>query len=137
MRHVLVLSLLLLLLPNMSKAQEAEAAPEPATADAMPPAPAWLDELDALYDTSIRVPGLEDRTFSPEHWWEVALPLATQARGFQVEEVGSSAEGRPLRHVSWGGGHRAEERRGGKEWARQGSTRWPPGHEKKKMHNEN
>src|SRR3546814_20633634 len=58
MRHVLVLSLLLLLLPNMSKAQEAEAAPEPATADAMPPAPAWLDELDALYDTSIRVPGL-------------------------------------------------------------------------------
>src|SRR3546814_5968944 len=73
MRHVLVLSLLLLLLPNMSKAQEAEAAPEPATADAMPPAPAWLDELDALYDTSIRVPGLEDRTFSPEHWWEVAL----------------------------------------------------------------
>ncbi|HEY9540676.1 MAG TPA: M14 family zinc carboxypeptidase [Luteimonas sp.] len=105
MRHVLVLSLLLLLLPNMSKAQEAEAAPEPATADAMPPAPAWLDELDALYDTSIRVPGLEDRTFSPEHWWEVALPLATQARGFQVEEVGSSAEGRPLRHVSWGDGH--------------------------------
>src|SRR3546814_5432743 len=96
---------LLLLLPNMSKAQEAEAAPEPATADAMPPAPAWLDELDALYDTSIRVPGLEDRTFSPEHWWEVALPLATQARGFQVEEVGSSAEGRPLRHVSWGDGH--------------------------------
>src|SRR3546814_4062794 len=105
MRHVLVLSLLLLLLPNMSKAQEAEAAPEPATADAMPPAPAWLDELDALYDTSIRVPGLEDRTFSPEHWWEVALPLATQARGFQVEEVGSSAEGRQLRHVSWGDGH--------------------------------
>src|SRR3546814_1276198 len=95
MRHVLVLSLLLLLLPNMSKAQAAEAAPEPATADAMPPAPAWLDELDALYDTSIRVPGLEDRTFSPEHWWAVALPLATQARGFQVEEVGSSAAGRP------------------------------------------
>src|SRR3546814_13572828 len=100
MRHVLVLSLLLLLLPNMSKAQEAEAAPEPATADAMPPPPAWLDELDALYDTSIRVPGLEDRTFSPEHWWEVALPLATQARGLQVEEVGTSAEGRHLRHVS-------------------------------------
>src|SRR3546814_19210634 len=104
MRHVLVLSLLLLLLPNMSKAQEAEAAPEPATADAMPPPPAWLAALDALYDTSIRVPGLEDRTFSPEHWWEVALPLAPQARGFQVEEVGRRADGRPLPPVSWGVG---------------------------------
>src|SRR3546814_14898277 len=77
MRHVLVLSLLLLLLPNMSKPQEAEAAPEPATADAMPPSPAWLDELEALYDPSIRVPALEDRPFYAEPWWDVALTLTT------------------------------------------------------------
>lgn len=104
MRHVLALFLLLLLLPNMSNAREAEKTPEPAIAGALPSPPAWLGELDALYDASIRVPSLEDRAFSPEHWWDVALPLATQARGFRVEEVGRSAEGRPLRHVAWGDG---------------------------------
>lgn len=106
MPRLLTLSLLLLplLLPNVSGAREAEAASKSATAGAMPPPPAWLDELDALYDTRVRVAGLEDRAFSPEHWWDVAAPLATQARGFQSEEVGRSAEGRPLRHVSWGEG---------------------------------
>jgi hypothetical protein len=106
MPRVLTLSLLLLplLLPNVSGAREAEAASKSATAGAMPPPPAWLHELDALYDTRVRVAGLEDRAFSPEHWWDVAAPLATQARGFQSEEVGRSAEGRPLRHVSWGEG---------------------------------
>src|SRR3546814_19563321 len=95
MRHVLALSLLLLplLLPNMSKSQETETAPEPATADAMPPPPAWLEELAAPYDASFRVPGLEDRTFSPEHWWDDALPLATKAGGLQVVEVDRSADG--------------------------------------------
>jgi len=110
MRRALVPSLLpsllflLLMLPNVSVAQQAETAPRSATTDAMPPPPAWLGELDALYDARIRVAGLDDRMFSPEHWWDVAGPLATEAHGFQVEEVGSSAEGRPLRHVSWGQG---------------------------------
>lgn len=106
MRRVLVLSLLLLplLLPTMSRAQEAEAASKSATADAMPPPPSWLDELDTLYDARIRVEGLEDRRFSPEHWWEITGPLATESHGFETEEVGRSAEGRPLRHVSWGEG---------------------------------
>ncbi len=106
MPRVLALSLLLfaLLLPNMSGARETQAASKPSTADAMPPPPAWLDELDALYDERVRVAGLEDRAFSPEHWWDIALPLATQAHGFHAEEVGRSAEGRPLRHVSWGQG---------------------------------
>lgn len=90
MHRVLVLSLLML--------------PLLATAAPMPPPPAWLGELDGLYDPRIRVAGLEDRAFSPEHWWEVAGPLATEARGFKTEEVGRSAEGRPLRHVSWGQG---------------------------------
>lgn len=106
MPRVLALSLLLLplLLPNVSGARETEAASRSATADAMPPPPAWLNELDALYDARVRVAGLEDRAFSPEHWWDVAGPLATEARGFHTEEVGRSAEGRPLRHVSWGQG---------------------------------
>ena len=93
MRRILALSLSLvaLLAPGIALA-------------AVPPPPAWLVELDALYDARIRVAGLEDRTFSPEQWWQVAGPLATEARGFQTEVVGHSAEGRPLRHVSWGKG---------------------------------
>ncbi len=71
---------------------------------AMPQAPAWLAELDALYDAKIRVEGLEDRRFQPEHWWNVAGPLANAADGFAVEEIGRSVEGRPLRHVRWGRG---------------------------------
>ncbi|MDQ2701385.1 MAG: peptidase M14 [Pseudomonadota bacterium] len=72
----------------------------------IPPPPAWLNELDALYDAKVRVSGLEERDFSPEQWWKVATPLATEARGFSTEEVGRSAEGRPLRHVSWGTGEK-------------------------------
>lgn len=76
----------------------------PMTANALPPPPTWLADLDALYDAEIRVAGLDDRTFAPEQWWEVATPLATGTAGFQVEQVGESAEGRPLRHVAWGEG---------------------------------
>jgi predicted deacylase len=93
MLRALVLSLLLLpLLPNPAMAQDSGSPP------------AWLKALDARYDADIRVAGLEDRAFKPEHWWEVAGPLATEARGFGTEDVGRSVEGRPLRHVSWGQG---------------------------------
>ncbi len=108
MRRVLALSLLpsLLLIPLLWPG--ASAAKEPAststTAAAMPPPPTWLREMDALYDKRVRVADLEDRAFSPEHWWDVAGPLATPAQGFRTEEVGRSVEGRPLRHVSWGEG---------------------------------
>lgn len=105
MRFVLTLPLLLpLLLPGACWSQEAEAGPASATAATMPAPPAWLDELDALYDKDIRAAGLDDRKFSPEQWWNVAGPLATEARSFRTENVGQSAEGRPLRHVSWGQG---------------------------------
>jgi hypothetical protein len=96
----LLLSSLLPAIP--SAAGETHASPKPAVA--MPAPPAWLDALDALYDQRIRVAGLEHRAFQPEHWWDVAAPLATPARGFTTEEIGRSAEGRPLRHVSWGEG---------------------------------
>ncbi|MGY0619248.1 M14 family zinc carboxypeptidase [Lysobacter sp. A378] len=106
MCRVLALYLLLLplLMPIVSEAQEADAASVSTTTATMPPPPAWLGELDALYDTRVRVAGLDDRTFSPEQWWDVAGPLATEAWGFHTEEVGRSAEDRPLRHVSWGQG---------------------------------
>ncbi|HRN62871.1 MAG TPA: M14 family zinc carboxypeptidase, partial [Luteimonas sp.] len=89
MRRLLALCLLLLAWP---------------AAAALPPPPAWLDELDALYDTHVRVDGLDDRRFQPEHWWAVAAPLASDGAGFRTELLGESAEGRPLRHVSWGKG---------------------------------
>lgn len=70
----------------------------------VPAAPAWLLQVEALYDSELRVPGLEARTFQPEQWWEVATPLLSPARGFSTETVGNSAEGRPLRHIAWGQG---------------------------------
>ncbi len=108
MPRVPVLSLLLLLpllFPDMAMARDSGIAPSAAAGTAALPAPpAWLKALDARYDARIRVAGLEDRAFSPEQWWDVATPLATEARGFRTEDVGRSAEGRPLRHVSWGRG---------------------------------
>lgn len=97
---------LLLLGAAMPSRSQTHAAPAPASAPAttVPAPPAWLDELDALYDAEIRVAGLEDRAFSPEHWWDVAGPLVDEAAGFKIEDIGKSAEGRPLRHVSWGTG---------------------------------
>src|SRR5690606_14044142 len=70
----------------------------------LPAPPAWLDALDRLYDAQLRVPGLEDRRFKPEQWWQIVHRLVDDARGFRREEVGRSAEGRPLQHVSWGDG---------------------------------
>lgn len=70
----------------------------------LPPPPQWLEAMDALYDAELRVPGLDDRTFQPEGYWEVALPLLSAEAGFALEEVGRSAEGRPLQLVSWGEG---------------------------------
>ncbi|WP_165967398.1 M14 family zinc carboxypeptidase [Luteimonas aestuarii] len=70
----------------------------------VPAAPAWLAEVEALYDADLRVAGLEDRTFAPEHWWQIATPLLSSRNGFAMREIGRSAEERPLRHVSWGRG---------------------------------
>lgn len=99
MRPSLFLCLLLTMLPPAAIAQHTTTAEAP-----LPPPPAWLAQVEQLYDAQLRVPGLELRTFQPEQWWEVATPLLTLARGFSVEEVGRSAEDRPLRHVSWGNG---------------------------------
>lgn len=84
---------------------EGAARPQAAAAP-LPPPPAWLDEIDALYDARLRVAGLDKRDFSPEQWWAAAAPLLAPVRGFAVEGIGRSAEGRPLRHVRWGNGAR-------------------------------
>ena len=70
----------------------------------LPSPPAWAQEIAGLYDSQLRVDGLDPRTFPPEHWWRITTPLLTIDRGFVVREIGMSAEGRPLRHVVWGGG---------------------------------
>ena len=69
----------------------------------VPPPPAWLPEVDAMYP-QLRVPGLERVDFEPESWWRAATPLLNRKAGFRVEDIGRSAEGRPLRHVRWGRG---------------------------------
>lgn len=69
----------------------------------IPPPPPIAAELDALHP-EVRAAGLEDRTFSPEEYWDAVLPILEGAEGFRIEEIGASAEGRPLRHVAWGEG---------------------------------
>ena len=79
----------------------------PATdATQVPPPPAWLAEVDAMY-AQLRVPGLEQMDFGPEQWWQAATPLLDRKAGFRVEDAGRSVEGRPLRHVHWGKGKTA------------------------------
>lgn len=107
MRPTLALCLLLTMMIPTTIARNtdmprADASTEAPTA--IPPPPAWLSGLDALYDAELRVAGLEDRTFNAEHWWSVATPLLARTHGFHVEEIGRSVEDRPLRHVRWGDG---------------------------------
>lgn len=52
----------------------------------------------------VRRPGLEDRRFSPEEYWELALPLVEATARLEVSEVGRSVEGRPLREIVFGSG---------------------------------
>ena len=107
MRPALALCLLLTMMTPTTIARNTDMPPADATtiaSTAVPPPPAWLSDLDALYDMELRVADLEDRTFNAEHWWSVATPLLERAHGFRVEEIGRSVEDRPLRHVRWGDG---------------------------------
>ncbi len=79
-----------------------DAAPERALLS-VPPPPAVVPELEAAYP-ALRVAGLEDRTFAPETWWEVVLPWVEGSDAWRMEEIGESAEGRPLRLLSFGEG---------------------------------
>lgn len=106
MRPALALCLLLTMMTPTTIARNTDASPA-STARAstsVPPPPAWLADLDALYDAQLRVPGLEDRTFNAEQWWSIATPLLDKRQGFRIEGIGRSVEDRPLRHVQWGKG---------------------------------
>ncbi len=59
--------------------------------------------LTAFHDR-VRVPGLEDRHFNQEAYWDVVGPIVEPSPAFRVETVGESGEGRPLRTVSFGRG---------------------------------
>jgi hypothetical protein len=101
--------LLALVLLAAGCGSEAERAERPAGPTPVPPPPEVVAELETLYP-ELRVPGLEDRTFAPERWWEVVLPLVEGSRdragapAWRMEEIGESAEGRPLRLLSFGEG---------------------------------
>jgi hypothetical protein len=69
----------------------------------VPSPPAAVALLEEVYQR-VRAPGLDDRTFSPETWWGVVEPLVASSPSFRVEEVARSAEGRPLRLVTFGSG---------------------------------
>ena len=62
--------------------------------------PAGLEQLHA----AARVPGLELRTFTQAELWAAIAPIVEGARHLRVAEVGRSAEGRPLRSVTFGSG---------------------------------
>ncbi len=72
-----------------------------------PPAPSpggtSTSRLTALHQ-EVRLPGLEDRRFDQEAYWDAVEPLVNGSETFRVEEVGRSAEGRPLRTISFGHG---------------------------------
>ena len=77
----------------------------PASSDdgAVDPATAAIAaDLDARY-ASVRVPGLELRTFNHAELWS-ALDFLDGAPQLRVEDIGSSGEGRALRSVSFGSG---------------------------------
>jgi hypothetical protein len=68
-----------------------------------PSSPSPSASLGALHD-QVRLPGLEDRRFHPETWWRLVAPVVEGSSRFRVEVVGESAEGRPLRTISFGRG---------------------------------
>ena len=59
--------------------------------------------LTALFEEA-RVDGLEDRRFNQDVYWGVVGPVVEGADVFQVETVGRSGEGRPLRTITFGHG---------------------------------
>jgi hypothetical protein len=76
--------------------------PRPGPGPALPGDRAERQVALADLFASVRVAGLEDRRFSPETWWSLVTPLLGGT--VTVESIGESAEGRPLRMLSFGSG---------------------------------
>ena len=65
------------------------------------PAPTSPAELETLHD-AVRVAGLDDRRFDHETYWGVVEPYL--GRSVTARVVGESAEGRDIRHLTFGNG---------------------------------
>jgi len=65
------------------------------------PPPITPAALADLHD-AVLVPGLEDRRFDHERYWDAVLPHVGRAVSERV--AGESAEGRPIRHLTFGDG---------------------------------
>jgi hypothetical protein len=65
------------------------------------PPPTSPAELETLHD-AVRVAGLDDRTFDHETYWGVVAPYL--GRSVTAQVVGESAEGRDIRHLTFGNG---------------------------------
>lgn len=70
-------------------------------AGAPSPPPATPAELTALHE-QVRVAGLDDRRFGHDAYWQVVSPYLSGAVTSRV--AGESAEGREIRHISFGHG---------------------------------
>ena len=104
--RALTLSALLLVASCSTNPPERRSAgPEPVRASDLPGL-AGLRSPGAWVEThaEIRQAGLEDRRFTPEEYWSIALPLVEATPRLDVSEVGRSVEGRPLREVVFGSG---------------------------------
>ncbi len=67
------------------------------------PAPPRPGALAELHD-DVRVRGLEDRRFDQDTYWRVVRRIVEDDDRFRVRVVGESAEGRPIRTITFGRG---------------------------------
>ena len=65
--------------------------------------PELTSELVGLHKV-VRVSGLDQRRFGPDAYWKILDPILDGGAALASERVGESAEGRPLRMVSFGEG---------------------------------
>lgn len=80
----------------------AGATPEPEPPPGpMPAAGATTAALIELHE-AVRAPGLEERRFDPDHYWDVLEPYL--GGPLRVDRLGESAEGRPIRRITFGSG---------------------------------
>ncbi len=94
--------LLLLSLGTLAACSRAQPVVRPAAGTHPPPTP--VAAIDAGYEAH-RVDGLGQRRFSPERYWDLlSSVLRSGGERFQVEQIGRSIEGRPLRRIDFGSG---------------------------------
>lgn len=78
----------------------------PACAGGAPEPPRIPEPVRALADLhpEVEADGLDDRRFDHSAYWEVVDPLVARSERLSAEVIGSSAEGREIRRVTFGEG---------------------------------